>query len=184
MVIYQIASGLPRSFAVQLAWITSALTNRTIVSYVVLNPELVGLSFLVSFPIPNMVCFVQVILGTFFLISSFKQSRQLRSKMSGTGEKSNKLSNKDVRLIRSMIFISAVYICGTAPNVLLYIVSSAYPSLQVDNPYLGYLHSFFLLIVMVIQAISCSVNIFVYISMGSSFKKKLREMFCCKSENS
>ncbi|KAK3730972.1 hypothetical protein RRG08_014251 [Elysia crispata] len=40
MVIYQIASGLPRSFAVQLAWSTSALTNRTIVSYVVLNPEL------------------------------------------------------------------------------------------------------------------------------------------------
>ena len=184
MVIYQIASGLPRSFAAQLAWSTSALTNRTRISYVVIDPELVGLSFLVSFPIPNMVCFILVILGTFFLIRNFKKSRHLRSKMSGTGDKSNKLSDKDVRLVRSMIFISTIYICGAAPNVLLYIVSSAYQSLQVDNPYLRNLHTLFLLIVMVVQVTSCSINIFVYLRMGSNFKDKLREMFCCRSADS
>ena len=184
MVIYQIASGLPRSFGVRFSWITSALTNRTRISYVIFNPRLVTLSFLVSYSLPNMACFVVVILGTVFLISKFKQSRQLRSKMSGTEEKSNKLSDKDVRLVRSMIFISTIYISGAAPNVLLYIISSAYPSLHLDDPYLGNVQTVFLIIAVVVQAASCSVNIFVYVRMGSHFKRKFREIFCCRSEAS
>ncbi|KAK3713857.1 hypothetical protein RRG08_033829 [Elysia crispata] len=184
MVIYQIASGLPRSFGVRFAWIPSAVTNSTRISYVIFNPRLVSLSYLVSFSIPNLICFFVVVLGTIFLISKFKQSRQLRSTMSVTGKKSNEMSDKDVRLVRSMIFISALYIFGAAPNVLLYIVHSAYPSLHIDNPYLGYLHSLLLLATMVLQAASCSVNIFVYVRMGSNFKAKLREMFCCRSEDS
>ena len=184
MVIYQIASGLPRSFGVRFSWITSALTNRTRISYVIFNPRLVTLSFLVSFSLPNMACFIVVILGTVFLITKFKQSRQLRSKMSGTEEKSNKLSDKDVRLVRSMIFISTIYICGAAPNVLLYIISSTYPSLHLDDPYLGNLHHVIIIIAVMVQAVSCSVNIFVYVRMGSNFKGKFREIFCCRSEAS
>ena len=184
MVIYETASGLPRSFGVRFAWIPSAVTNRTIISYVIFNPRLVSLSYLVSFSIPNLICFFVVVLGTIFLISKFKQSRQLRSTMSRTGEKSNKMSDKDARLVRSMIFVSALYIYGAAPNVLLYVIPAAYPSLHMDNPYLGYLHSLLLLAAIVAQAASCSVNIFVYVRMGSNFKTKVREMFYCRNENS
>ena len=184
MVIYQIASGLPRSFGVRFSWITSALTNRTRISYVIFNPRLVTLSFLVSYSLPNMACFILVIIGTIFLITKFKQSRQLRSTMSGTGDKSNKLSDKDVRLVRSMIFISTIYICGAAPHVLLYFISSAYPSLHMDDPYLGNLHVIVLTTASVMQAASCSVNIFVYIRIGSNFKRKFREIIYCRSEDS
>ncbi|KAK3713854.1 hypothetical protein RRG08_033826 [Elysia crispata] len=180
----KIASGLPRSFGVRFVWTTSALTNRTIISYVMFNPRLISLSFFVSFSVPNLICFIIVVLGTVFLISKFKQSRQLRSTMSVTGEKSNKLSDKDVRLVRSMILISALYIFGAAPNVLLYVIPAAYPSLYIDNPYLGNLFAVFLIIAGVIQAISCSVNIFVYVGMGTNFRKTFGEMVSSRSKNS
>ncbi|KAK3778182.1 hypothetical protein RRG08_053036 [Elysia crispata] len=184
MVIYQIASGLPRSFGVRFVWTTSALTNRTIISYVMFNPRLISLSFFVSFSVPNLICFIIVVLGTVFLISKFKQSRQLRSTMSVTGEKSNKLSDKDVRLVRSMIFVSALYIYGAAPNVLLYVIPAAYPSLYIDNPYLGNLFAVFLIIAVVIQATSCSVNIFMYVGMGTNIRKTFGEMVSSRSKNS
>ena len=181
MVMYQIASGLPRSFGVHLTWVSLPLKNRTIISYVIFRPRLVTLSFLASFSLPNILCFTVVVMGTIFLISKFKQSRQLRDSLSRSGTQSDKMSDKDIRLVRSMIFISAIYIFGSTPNVILYIVTTAYPSLHIDNPYLGTLNAAFLAIALVIHAISCSVNILVYFGMGSRFQNTLRQMFSLKS---
>ena len=181
MVVYQIASGLPRSFGVRLSWTVLPLTNRTMITYAIFQPRLVTLSFLASYSLPNIVCFVVVVMGTIFLISKFKQSRKLRDSMSGSGTQSDKMSEKDIRLVRSMIFISVIFIFGSFPSVISYIVSTAYPSLHLDNPYLGPLNAAFLASALVIHAISCSVNIFVYFGMGSRFQNTLRQIFSLKS---
>ena len=181
MVVYQIASGLPRSFGVRLSWTVLPLTNRTMITYAIFQPRLVTLSFLASYSLPNIVCFVVVVMGTIFLISKFKQSRKLRDSMSGSGTQSDKMSEKDIRLVRSMILISVIFIFGSFPSVISYIVSTAYPSLHLDNPYLGPLNAAFLASALVIHAISCSVNIFVYFGMGSRFQNTLRQIFSLKS---
>ena len=184
MVIYQIATGLPRSFGVGFTWTTSPATNRTRVLYRIVNPRLVTASIFASFSIPTMVCLVVVAFGTIFLISKFKQSRKLRGSMTGScsDEDSSKLSEKDARLVRSVIFICIIYIIGATPNVLIYLVSTAFPVLHADNPFLGNVMLCLLMLGNMFQSISCSVNIFVYLRMGSRFKQTFKKTILCHSK--
>ena len=177
MVIYQIASGLPRSFGVRLIWMTSPLTNLTFVTYNIFKPRMVVASLLASFSIPILICFIVIVIGTIFLITKFKESRMLRGSMTG----SEKLSDKDIRLVRSVISICIIFIAGSSPSVLLYVVSTAFPSLHFDNPYLGHLTNLIQIVGVTLQAVSCSVNIFVYLRMGSRYKQIFLQMFSCGS---
>ncbi|GFS22864.1 chemosensory receptor A [Elysia marginata] len=184
MVIYQIVSGLPRSFGVRLSWTTSPLSGRAKLAYWIFRPRLVVYSFLASFSIPNIVCFIVVVIGTIFLISKFKQSRKFRDSVSASGgQELGKLSNKDLRLVRSMIFISVIYIAGATPGVLVYVFTTAYTSLHIDDPYYGTLATLLFLTSSIVQALASSVNIFVYVSMGSKFKRTLKEVLFLKSES-
>ena len=182
MVIYQIASGLPRSFGVRIVKTISPLTNRTLLIYTPFNPRLVTTSYFVSFSLPNTVCFAVVVVGTIFLISKFKSSRRLRDSMTKSGKSLSNISEKDIKLVRSMIFVCCIYIIGSAAGVVIYIVSTAYPTLQGDNPYLGTLITAFIVHANLFQAVSCSVNILVYFRMGSKFKKTFFQLFFCRSK--
>ncbi|KAK3742188.1 hypothetical protein RRG08_056546 [Elysia crispata] len=181
MVIYQIASGLPRSFGVRFTWTVSPQTNRTLVTFVIFRPRLVVASYLASFSVPSLLCFAVVLVGTVFMIAKLKLSRQLRNSMTGSGNDTNILSDKDIRLVRSMVFICIIFIVGSAPGILMNIAGIAYPPLHADNPYLRHFYVTFFAISMMFLAIHSSVNIFVYLTMGANFKKTFKEMFFFRS---
>ncbi|KAK3783905.1 hypothetical protein RRG08_048684 [Elysia crispata] len=181
MVIYQIASGLPRSFGVRFTWTVSPQTNRTLVTFVIFRPRLVVASYLASFSVPSLLCFAVVLVGTVFMIAKLKLSRQLRNSMTGSGNDTNILSDKDIRLVRSMVFICIIFIVGSAPGILMNIAGIAYPPLHADNPYLRHFYVTFFAISMMFLAIHSSVNIFVYLTMGTNFKKTFKEMFFFRS---
>ena len=183
MFIFQIASSLPRCFAIGLTKITSPVTNRTVVIFDLekYNAGMFFMSMLVSFSIPGLICFVVVLVGTIFLISNFKQSRQLRKSMSGSEGISDKMSVKDARLVRSIIFICVIFIVGSTPNVLLYLIQTIYPTLNIIDPYLGNLTYAFYTVSHTFQATASSVNIFVYFGMGSRFKYTFKQTFFCQS---
>ena len=184
MLIYQIVLFLPRGFAIGYTWTISPLNNRTIIRFNVFKPEITSVVYLASYTVPNLICFFSVAFGTIFLISKFKQSRKFRDSMTGSGKGSDKLSDKDIRLVRSMIFICVIYIVGTTPGAMYFIASTAYPPIYIDDPYLGNLGAVFIAIGNFFQTISCSVNIFVYLRMGSNFKQTFMEMFSLQSKES
>ena len=179
MFIYQIAASLPRCFAIGLTTITSPLTNWTVVifDFNKYNAGMFFMSMLFSFSIPTVFCFIVVLVGTIFLISNFKQSRQLRKSMSGSEGISNKMSVKDARLVRCIIFICVIYIVGSTPNVVLYVVQTVYPTLNITDLYLGNLTYGFYVVSNTFQATASSVNIFVYLGMSSKFKQTFKQIF-------
>ena len=181
MLIYQAATGTPKSFAARLTTTTSPLTNRTVIffDFSKLDYFMFKTSMFVSLSIPSLICFTIVVMGTVFFIINFKQSRKLRNTMSGSGEKTDKMSDKDARLIRLVIFICIIYIVGAAPNVGLYAVQTVYPSLNISNPYQGYFIHALYIVSNLFQATACSVNIFAYFVMGSKFKQILQQTFLC-----
>ena len=181
MVIYQIASGLPRSFAITLKIITSPVTNRTIIVLIDMDHGVLLQSFFFSYSIPTFLCFSIVVVGTIFLVRKFKQSRQMRASMTRTGQESDKISDKDFRLIRSVIFICVVYIIGATPDILISIASGIHPRMKMNDPYFGNFANALVAIGIFFQAISCSVNIFLYFRMGSRFKKTVKQIFLCNS---
>ena len=83
MTVYQIASGLPRNFAVHLTSLVSPINNRTFIAFDFerFKPKLYTTSVLASYSIPTFILFIVVLFGTIFLINSFKQSRKLRDSM-------------------------------------------------------------------------------------------------------
>ena len=183
MVIYQIATGLPKSLATGLTTTKSPLTNQTITifDFTKLDLFMYTTSQFISFSLPNLICFIIVLMGTIFFIVNFKQSRQLRKTMSGSGEKSDKMSDKDARLIRLVIFICIIYIVGTAPNTGVFVVQAAYPPLNRTDLYFGNFYHALNIVTNCFQATASSVNIFVYFRMGSKFKETFKEIFLCRT---
>ena len=177
MVIYQLASGVPRSFAMGLTMTTSPLTNRTVVifDFTKYRKKLSMTSLMVSYSIPTLICFIVVSTGTVFLIAKFNSSRLVRESM--TGKKSEKMATKDAILVRSVILICITYIVGSTPNVLVYFVSVIYPRYHVFDPFLGNITKFSLAIVWLFQAVSYSINIFVYLRMSSVFRQTFIQCF-------
>ncbi|KAK3795289.1 hypothetical protein RRG08_055851 [Elysia crispata] len=105
MVIYQIATGLPKSLAIGLTRTTSPLTNKTITifDFTKVDMYMYTTSQFISFSVPNLISFIIALVATIFFIVNFKRSRKLRKTMSGSEEKSDKMSDKDARLIRLIL---------------------------------------------------------------------------------
>ena len=121
MLIYQTATGLPKSLATAVTTTTSPLTNKTIAFYdfTKLNIFMYNTSQFISLSLPTLICFIIVLVGTVFFIINFKQSRKMRITMGGSGQMSHKMSDKDARLVRLVIVISSVSSTSLAPCQML-----------------------------------------------------------------
>ncbi|RUS88439.1 hypothetical protein EGW08_003776 [Elysia chlorotica] len=182
MVIYQIASGLPRSFGIVLQWGVSPKTNKTLIKFVMTNPKLVMASYLASNSIPVFICFFVVVVGTVFLIAKLKQSSQLRVSLKGLqNNEANKMSYKDMRLVRCVVSICIIFIVGSTPGVLMNVATNVYPPLHADNPYLGFTHIATFYITLMCNAIQSSVNFVFYLRMGSRYKQNFKQLFLCNA---
>ena len=147
-------------FVMGLTVITFPLTNRTVVindprKY---NAKWDILSLIVSFPIPTLVCFIVVSIGTVFLIKNFNKSRELRGAMTGKAEK---MSDKDAALVRSVTFICIIYIICATSNVLIHVTSTFYPVFHLFYPYLGNITTITYTFVTMLQGVSCSLNEYI-----------------------
>ncbi|RUS88440.1 hypothetical protein EGW08_003777 [Elysia chlorotica] len=182
MVIYQIASGLPRSFGIVLQWGVSPKTNKTLITFVTSNPRLIITSYLASYSIPVLTSFFVVVLGTVFLITKLKQNSQLRVSLKGLqNNQANKLSDKELRLVRTMVFICIIFIVGSTPGILMSVATNVHPPLNTDDPYLGFLCMACFDISVIFISVHSSVNIFVYLRMGSNYRRTFSEIFLSKS---
>ena len=181
MVAYQIASATPRSFAFTLARTTSPLTNQTIFVFEITNQAMDISSILASYSIPTFVCFFIVVVATVFLISRLNHSRRFRDSMVRQDNQTEKVSNKDIRLSRTVVLICIIFIIGATPNVFMFVAIIVYPELHVTMPRLGNISYVIVVGGILFHAISSSINIFVYFIMGQKFKSTFKESFLsCK----
>ena len=182
MGVYQIASGLPRNFAVHLTSLVSPINNRTFIAFDFerFKPKLYTSSVLASYSIPTFILFIVVLCGTIFLINSFKQSRKLRDSM--TWSEKSVMSNKDARLVHMVIFICIFYIVSATPLVVIFLTASVYPEFKYTNPYLENVLYASHAVSDMFQAFSSSINIIVYFKMGSKYKEIFKQTFLHKSK--
>ena len=178
MLFYQI-SGVPHYWGRGISVTISERTNRTLYY---LDPEkfddkLVAIPIVVSYSVPTITCFVVVIIGTTFLVIKFRQSTQMRKKMSG--KSIDEKSTKDARVTRSVIIICVFYIFGYIPSVITFLGSAVEPKMHMYDPYYGSLFVFFISVGYLTQVIAGSANIFVYWQMSSKFKETFIGLFKC-----
>ncbi|GFO07552.1 peptide receptor gpcr [Plakobranchus ocellatus] len=176
-VIYQVATGTPHYFAMKLEFTTLPTTNETklILNGSAYNHDLGVLSQVLSYSIPTFLCFILVIIGTIFLVVSMKRSLKFRS--SATSKDRTLNTDKELKIIKTIIFISIIYIVCLFPNVIVFFSSLIFPTFRVFNPYLSSLYGIVLGFTLIFQSISMAVNIFVYLKLSSAYRKTFYKLF-------
>ena len=137
--------------------------------------------YFIFFAIPSTTCFFIVVITTIFLVVKLRRNLQWRR---GASTQTDKTSEKENRIVRTIIAVSTIFIICFFPNVANFFTQIIYPPFRFDNPYLGTLTIVMFTISGVFQAISSSINIFFYYRMSSKFKKNFTESFLCHKNTS
>ena len=177
MVVYQLATVAPHYVFIRLVPAVSQLTNKTILvfDYLTYNERLGVLSMLLSFSIPTFICFALVSVGTIFLVIKLRQSAEFRKSMAV--KRPEKISSKEQTVSRSVIGICVIYIVCQSPNVILYLVSIIHPPLHAWNPVYGNIVYLLVWVILLLQATSASINLFIYLKMMSQYRDVFKKLF-------
>ncbi|RUS70874.1 hypothetical protein EGW08_021363 [Elysia chlorotica] len=135
-----------------------------------------GFYYFCFFAIPSTTCFFIVVITTIFLVIRLRRSLQFRR---DTASQSEKSSDKENRIVRTIIAISMIFIICFFPNVANFFAQIIYPPFRFDDPYLGNLTIIMFTFSGVFQAISSSINIFFYYKMSSKFKRTFSKIIIC-----
>ena len=125
------------------------------------------------------VLFGVVVIATILLIVLFKRS--FEKKISMTGNKDSKMSVKEVKVIKSVIAVCAVYIITFTPEVIYSSVEFFFVRYDVLSDFDFDIKTFYIHeLVLLLRTVNHSINIFVYLAVNSNFKKIFMGMFCPK----
>ena len=170
MVLYQVATLVPHYLYISVVSVTDPVTNRTkfFFDFVNYNERLGILSLLLSFSIPTFVCFAVVTTGTFFLVIKLRQSADFRKSMAVT--RPGKISKKERTVSKMAIGICVIYVICLSPSVASFLVSTAFSQFHAFNLVYGNVALIAIGVSLLFQAISSSINLFVYLVMMSKFR--------------
>ncbi|GFS15657.1 peptide receptor GPCR [Elysia marginata] len=118
--------------------------------------------------IPNYVLYTAIVVGTVLLVAKFTQTIQVKKSLTG-GQGPEKMSNKEKKLIKSVIAVCVIYITTCTPL-------NVYDTLWYTN----IIDHIFLLdrCLYLVRGLNHALNIFVYIAVNSNFRKEFKSMFC------
>ena len=175
---FEISSLIPHYVTMNLNWQLSSSTNksRLTFSFTEYSARVSVTILLVFFSIPSLISFLTVVFCTCFLVMKLNQS--LRWRKSTLGQPDKAVPVKEMKVVRSVIAICIIYIACFFPNVMAMPVSMVYPRFHVMDPYLGNVVFTIFYGGCVLQAISSSVNIFVYYSMSTKYKETVCRAIC------
>ncbi|GFO01752.1 peptide receptor gpcr [Plakobranchus ocellatus] len=179
---FEIAGLLTHYSIMNFELVTSPLTNNSAVlkfTYTELSAKVEIYALLVFTSVPSLIAFIIVLVSTQVLIAKLKKSAAWRQNIAAKSGV-DKTSSKDEKVVRSVIFVCAIYIVCYTPNTLLFIFSSAFPQFHVSDEHFGSLVLTALFVANFFQTTSSSVNIFVYLHMSSKFRKTFKSTFLNK----
>ncbi|GFS13326.1 chemosensory receptor B [Elysia marginata] len=119
--------------------------------------------------IPNFVFYLAIILGTALLVIMFIRSVRIRNSLRGK-EATQKLSSKEMRIIKSVIGVCVLYVVTCAP-LNVYDAASTL-KIFIDNSFL------FDRLAYLTKSFNHAGNIFVYLAINSNFRRQLISLFC------
>ncbi|XP_005095922.1 uncharacterized protein LOC101857479 [Aplysia californica] len=131
-----------------------------------------------------MFSFVVIVVCTSIIVFQLQKSSKFRSASSsagrgedlGQGQRGNQLSGRDKQVVKMLLVIIIIYVVNLSPRIALYLAKY----LIYDFYFLRNYHNLFLVISYVLFIFDLSngaVNIFVFMSMSSSFKATFSQTF-------
>ena len=134
------------------------------------------------YAIPSSTGFFVVAITTTFLVIRLRRTLRWRQR---TTSQSEKTSDRENRLVRTLLIINSIFICCYFPDVASFTTMAIDSRLNAYDPYLGNPAYIAMIFSGLCQSVSSSVNIiFCYHKMSSKFKSVFLQLFCLKSRKS
>ncbi|RUS85709.1 hypothetical protein EGW08_006503 [Elysia chlorotica] len=146
------------------------------------HPKKIAFYYVALYSIPSTTCFFVVVVSTIFLVVHLRRNQRWRKQ---TSSRSVKTSDKEERLVKTIIAISIIFIICSFGNVSIFIASILYPPFQYSNPYFANLVLAFFGVSLNFQTVSACLNFFFYYRMSSRFKRVFHTRFApCRTGKS
>ena len=138
-------------------------------------PEKIGFYIFYLYAVPTTIFFFLVLITTIYLVSTLRRKQKWRRE---TATQSDKSSNKENKLLRTIIAISTIFIVCAFPTVFVFMSQAIYPPFRYTDPYLGKVVLLIFMMSNTLQSVSSSVNIFFFYRMSSKYNKVFDMTFC------
>ena len=89
--------------------------------------------FFYLYVVPSTICFFIVLLTTIVMVTRLKRNLQWRRE---TTQQDDKISDKDSKIVKTIIVTSSLFIICFSPNVLNFTAQAIYPNYSLRDPYL------------------------------------------------
>ena len=142
--------------------------------------DIQDLGRLVAINLVNPILYGTIVIATILLIIAFRRS--IRERKSLTDKTKGGNSAKETKLVQSVIAVCVIFILTSSPRNAIRIMDFIYDyrwRISPVYPYLPYIDR----LVLFLEAINHSTNIFVYLSMNSKFRDRFKGLFGLKTQN-
>ena len=119
------------------------------------------------YAVPSMTLFFVIVITTIFLVTRLRRSQRWRKELTSQRDKT---SDKENRLVRTVLAINMIFIVCYFPYVALVISLLFFPRFSVFDPYYGRVAGLMLFISGTLQSVSSSINMVFYFRLSSNFK--------------
>lgn len=171
----------PFYYVNKLEWHLDHSTNRTLLTLVFTEDrvlvETVTFPFhSVSMSVASLLC---VVVCTIVLVVKLNQKAKWRQQNLAKNflEREDEPVSKEQKIMKMVTFISAIFIACYTPATVTFVLMTCEPQLSITGLYRNTFYIVWSMTVL-LETISSSVNIFVYLNMSSKFKVTLFDTFC------
>lgn len=173
-----LVSVVPVYYPTRAAKIFDSSRNKTIngISLLPNRNDIETVSFVINCIVPTS-AFVSVIICTTILVKQVRRKEKWRT-ISTMSRQTDNLSRRDTKVIKMVVFMSAVFIICYFPGTAIYIWVMIDPDMRIDGKHLDLLLANFS-ILFHLESVNASSGIFIYLSMSSRYKRTFLQTFCC-----
>ena len=135
---------------------------------------------LVTINMVNPILYGTIVTAAFLLIIAFRRSIRERKYLTDKTKAGN--SDKERKLVQFVITVIIIFIVTSSPKIAIRIMDFIYAYRWIFGPaypYFPYINR----LVLFLEEIYHSINIFVYLSMNSKFRSRFQGLFGLKTQN-
>lgn len=155
----------------------SPIRNTTIIGliYGIDRDQVEHFTFSVNNVIIPVGAFLVILLCTIILAVQLQRNMKWRNTTHSQAQ-SEKLSGRNQRVAKMVVFISILFIACFLPNTISLFVVACVPSLFINGKHVKITQLLFG-VTYIIESINCSMNICIYYNMSSRYRDTFRMLF-------
>lgn len=168
----------PMFYTSRFTWIFDYRRNKSLLGFVKIanRGSLETVVFLVNNILP-MLFFLLIVACTAMLTITLQTNAKWRQQTSAN--KGKTVSNRDSKVIKMVLLISAVFVFSYAPSAVFFVWPLTDKEIKIDGIQRNLAIAVFSLLLH-LEGINASANFFIYIKMSSKFRATLQDLFCLR----